>query len=225
MKAQFNLNSAKHNPQRGLILCYDSRNQDFLMGILRWDSVVEFDGDGKAIGVTSEGETTKCKKVVCHPSYFPDKVKKIGRVARAICIMSNPIPDTHGSHSVQGILPQKQLGRKSDITIIMAATVIVASTSFVAFVSIEAKTDTPEVKLKPGIDLLRPLDEIFYDTYDKYVPKNDSETDHCYISTSYYPTTHFENTVNDVLAMYTKITGKTLDLTVDLSAASAVAEE
>lgn len=35
---------------------------------------VEFDGDGKAIGVTSEGETAKCKKVVCDPSYLPDKV-------------------------------------------------------------------------------------------------------------------------------------------------------
>lgn len=35
---------------------------------------VEFDENGKAIGVTSEGETAKCKKVVCDPSYMPDKV-------------------------------------------------------------------------------------------------------------------------------------------------------
>lgn len=35
---------------------------------------VEFDENGKAIGVTSEGETAKCKKVVCDPSYLPDKV-------------------------------------------------------------------------------------------------------------------------------------------------------
>ncbi|KAF2283899.1 hypothetical protein GH714_017010 [Hevea brasiliensis] len=34
---------------------------------------VEFDADGKAYGVTSEGETAKCKKVVCDPSYLPDK--------------------------------------------------------------------------------------------------------------------------------------------------------
>lgn len=35
---------------------------------------VEFE-NGKAVGVTSEGETAKCKKgVVCDPSYLPDKV-------------------------------------------------------------------------------------------------------------------------------------------------------
>lgn len=37
---------------------------------------VEFDDEGKVCGVTSEGETAKCKKVVCDPSYLPDKVKK-----------------------------------------------------------------------------------------------------------------------------------------------------
>lgn len=43
------------------------------------------------------------------------QVKKVGKVARAIAIMSHPIPDTNDSHSVQIILPQKQLGRKSDM--------------------------------------------------------------------------------------------------------------
>jgi hypothetical protein len=35
---------------------------------------VEFDESGKAYGVTSEGETAKCKKIVCDPSYLPEKV-------------------------------------------------------------------------------------------------------------------------------------------------------
>lgn len=125
-------------------------NQQIESGIYNGDVAkwqVEFE-NGKAFGVTSEGETAKCKKVVCDPSYLPDKVKlinlwisavsfdtiiwglttdlscnlrrlqqvkKIGKVARAICIMSHPIPSTHDSHSVQVILPQKQLGRKSDM--------------------------------------------------------------------------------------------------------------
>jgi RAB protein geranylgeranyltransferase component A len=46
------------------------------------------------------------------------QVKKVGKVARAVCIMSHPIPDTNDSHSVQVILPQNQLGRKSDMYVL-----------------------------------------------------------------------------------------------------------
>ncbi|XP_048336087.1 guanosine nucleotide diphosphate dissociation inhibitor At5g09550 isoform X2 [Ziziphus jujuba] len=196
------------------------------MGFVKKMKVV-FDGDGKAIGVTSEGETAKCKKVVCDPSYLPDKVQKVGKVARAICIMSHPIPDTNDSHSAQVILPQKQLGRKSDMYLFCCSYAhnVAAKGKYIAFVSTEAETSDPEVELKRGIDLLGPVDEIFYDTYDRFVPTNNHEADHCFISTSYDATTHFESTVEDVLAMYTKITGKVLDLSVDLSAASAAAEE
>nr|GMD02825.1 guanosine nucleotide diphosphate dissociation inhibitor At5g09550 [Ipomoea batatas] len=132
---------------------------------------VEFDESGKAYGVTSEGETAKCKKVVCDPSYLTDKGK------------------------------------------------------YIAFVLTEAETDNPEAELKPGVDLLGPVDEIFYETYDRYVPINDSAADNCFISASYDASTHFESTVQDVLAMYTKITGKAVDLSVDLSAASAGGED
>ncbi len=36
---------------------------------------VEFDEMGKVTGVTSEGETVKAPKVVCDPSYLPNKVQ------------------------------------------------------------------------------------------------------------------------------------------------------
>ncbi|KAL0709274.1 hypothetical protein Bca4012_016252 [Brassica carinata] len=187
---------------------------------------VEFDSSGKAIGVTSAGETAKCKKVVCDPSYLSDKVKKVGKVARAVCIMSHPIPDTNDAHSVQIILPQKQLGRKSDMYLFCCSYAhnVAPKGKYIAFVSAEAETDNPEEELKPGIELLGPIDEIFYHSYDTYVPTNQQEDDNCFISGTYDATTHFESTVADVLEMYTKITGKTLDLSVDLSAASAAAE-
>ncbi|XP_050261007.1 guanosine nucleotide diphosphate dissociation inhibitor At5g09550 [Quercus robur] len=187
---------------------------------------VEYDTNGKAIGVTSEGETAKCKKVVCDPSYLPDKVQKVGKVARAICIMSHPIPDTNDSHSVQVILPQKQLGRKSDMYLFCCSYAhnVAPKEKYIAFVITEAETDKPEVELKPGIELLGPVEEIFYDTYDRFVPTNNHEVDSCYISTSYDATTHFESTVDDVIQLYSKITGKDLDLSVDLSAASASTE-
>ncbi|XP_059313792.1 guanosine nucleotide diphosphate dissociation inhibitor At5g09550 [Lycium ferocissimum] len=188
---------------------------------------VEFDESGKVVGVTSEGETAKCKKVVCDPSYLPDKVQKVGKVARAICIMSHPIPNTNDSHSAQVILPQKQLGRKSDMYLFCCSYShnVAPKGKYIAFVSTEAETDDPEKELKPGVDILGAVDEIFYETLDRFVPSHDSAADNCFISKSYDSTTHFESTVMDVLDMYTKITGKVVDLSVDLSAASATAEE
>ncbi|CAH1441244.1 unnamed protein product [Lactuca virosa] len=172
------------------------------------------------------GETAKCKKVVCDPSYLSNKVRKVGKVARAICIMSHPIPNTNDSHSVQVILPQKQLGRKSDMYLFCSSYShnVAPKGKFIAFVSTEAESDQPEIELKPGLDLLGPVDEIFYDVYDRYEPCNEPSLDNCFISTSYDATTHFESTVIDVLNMYSMITGKVLDLNVDLSAASAAEE-
>ncbi|PWZ11082.1 Guanosine nucleotide diphosphate dissociation inhibitor 1 [Zea mays] len=184
---------------------------------------VEFDIEGKVCGVTSEGETAKCKKVVCDPSYLPSKVRKIGKVARAIAIMSHPIPNTNESHSIQIILPQKQLGRKYVFCCSYTHNVAPKG-KFIAFVSAEAETDNPQSELKPGIDLLGQVDELFFDMYDRYKPVNEPSLDNCFVSMSYDATTHFETTVTDVLSMYTAITGKTVDLSVDLSAASAAEE-
>ncbi len=43
---------------------------------------VVFGEDGKVTGVTSGGETAKTKQVIADPSYFPDKVKKVGQVRK-----------------------------------------------------------------------------------------------------------------------------------------------
>ena len=59
---------------------------------------------------------------------------------------------------------------------------------FIAFVSTEAETDHPGTELKAGIDLLGPVDEIFFDIYDRYEPVNEPTLDNCFISTvSWYP--------------------------------------
>jgi Rab GDP dissociation inhibitor len=39
------------------------------------------------------------------------KVKKVGRVVRAICLLNHPVPNTNDVASVQIIIPQKQVGR------------------------------------------------------------------------------------------------------------------
>lgn len=186
---------------------------------------VEFNELGEACGVTSEGETARTKKgVVCDPSYLPGKVKVVGKVVRAICIMSHPIPNTTDSHSVQIILPQKQLGRKTDMYVFCCSYShnVAPRGKYIAFVCTEAETDKPEAELQPGLQLLGPVDETFFDTYDLYEPVNEWSLDHCFVTKSYDPTTHFETTVQDVLTVYTRITGKQLDLSnEELAKASA----
>jgi Rab GDP dissociation inhibitor len=147
-------------------------------------------------------------------------------VVRAICFMSHPIPNTGDSDSVQIILPQKQLGRRSDMYVFCCSNShnVAPKGKYIAFVSAEVEMENPEAELEAGLALLGPIDEKIIDMYDMYEPVNDCTLDNCYISKSYDPTTHFETTVQDVLAMYTRITGKNLDLTVDLSAASAAEE-
>ncbi|KAI3770887.1 hypothetical protein L6452_02035 [Arctium lappa] len=54
---------------------------------------------------------------------------------------------------------------------------------YITFVIIEAETDIPEQELKLGIDLLGPVDQIFFDIYDRYEPTNKGAEDHCFIST------------------------------------------
>jgi Rab GDP dissociation inhibitor len=158
-------------------------------------------------------------------SYFL-QVKKVGKVVRAICFMSHPIPNTTDSDSVQIILPQKQLGRRSDMYVFCCSHShnVAPKGKYIAFVSAEVETDNPEAELEPGLALLGHIDEKIIDMYDMYEPVNDSSLDNCFISKSYDPTTHFETTVQDVLSMYSRITGKNLDLSVDLSAASAAEE-
>ena len=70
---------------------------------------------GKVVGISSGGQQAKAPLVICDPSYVKGlgKTKVIGQVIRAICILDHPIPNTNDATSLQIILPQKQLGRKT----------------------------------------------------------------------------------------------------------------
>jgi Rab GDP dissociation inhibitor len=69
--------------------------------------------NGVVVGVRSGNETARCKAVICDPSYATDKVKKVGQVIRAICLLRHPV--NVGSNttpaSIQIIIPQKQVQR------------------------------------------------------------------------------------------------------------------
>eukprot|EP00899_Mesostigma_viride_P019041 jgi/Mesvir1/27138/Mv20808-RA.2 len=148
------------------------------------DAQVVYDDNGVAIGVSSGGETARCKFVVGDPSYFPGKTRKVGQVVRAICIMSHPIPNTGDAPSVQIILPQKQLNRKHDMYVFCCSSHhnVVPKGKYLAFVSSSVETDKPEAELAPGLALLGTVDELFYDVFDMLEPASDGATDKCYIS-------------------------------------------
>lgn len=61
--------------------------------------------------------TTKCKKILADPSYFPGKVQVTGHVLKAICILNHPLAGTDNSDSCQLIIPQSQVGRKNGMLI------------------------------------------------------------------------------------------------------------
>lgn len=61
--------------------------------------------------------------------------------------------------------------------------------------------------------LLGHIEEKFIEVVDTYEPVADGSLDKCYISKSYDATSHFESTMDDVLDMYFRITGKKFDLT------------
>jgi Rab GDP dissociation inhibitor len=80
-------------------------------------------------------------------------------------------------------------------------------------VSTTVETSDPESELSAGLAILGPVLHKFVMVSDIHVPLTDGKADKCFISTGYDATSHFESTIDDVLAMYTRITGETLDVT------------
>lgn len=175
--------------------------------------------DGKAVGVqSSEGEkpVAKCKFIVADPSYFPDRVHSTGKVVRAICLLSHPVPNTDNAESAQIIIPQKQVGRRSDIyvSIVSYANNVAPKGRWIATCSatIEHPEGDPVKELAPALALLGTIDEQFVSVCDLMEPNDDGRESKIFISKSYDATSHFETTVDDVIDMYRRITGKELDL-------------
>jgi Rab GDP dissociation inhibitor len=176
---------------------------------------IVYGADGRVTGVQSEGETVKCKFVVGDPSYFPNKVKKNGRVARIICILNHPIPNTNNENSMQIILPQRELKRTNDIYVmcISAEFFVVPKGKYMVIISSRLESDDPLKEFKPALDLLGAIEQKFVNICDLLEPTDDGTKDQCFVSSSYDETSHFETTSMDVLDIYKRITGKDMDLT------------
>jgi len=186
------------------------------------DIQVEFDG-ARAVGVKSEGVIAKSKIVVGDPSYFPTKVKAVGKVVRFIAIINHALNSSNGSPSCQVIIPGSYVSRTNDVYVfcISGSHKVASEGHWVAFGSttIEGPTDglsaqqIAERELSSALPLVQPAQEMFYDTYDEYEPLEDGVDSQLFISKSYDATSHFETAIVDVLDMYRRIMGKELVLT------------
>jgi len=171
--------------------------------------------DGVVKGVKSEGEIAKCKFVVGDPSYFPDRVKKVGQVASLICVLSHPIANTNDAESCQIIIPYKEAKRKHDVYIsaVSSAHHVSPKGKWIALISTIVETDKPEAELQSAIKLLGKIDETFFSVRDLFVPNDDGTKSQVFISKSFDPETHFQESCEDILNIYKRITGKDMDLT------------
>lgn len=59
-----------------------------------------------------------------------------------------------------------------------------------------------------GISMLGPIEEKFVEVTDVMEPLESGQRDKCFVSKGYDATSHFETTVEDVLELYSRITGK-----------------
>ncbi|XP_052445869.1 rab GDP dissociation inhibitor alpha isoform X1 [Carassius gibelio] len=165
--------------------------------------------DGRVTAVRSEGEVFRCKQLICDPSYVPERVKKVGRVIRVICLLNHPIKNTHDANSCQIIIPQTHLNRKSDIYICLLSFAhnVAAEGKYMAVVSTMVETCNPEKEVAPGLALLEPILEKFVSVSNLMVPIDDGRRSQIFVSRSYDHTPHFQTETDDILDLYRRVTG------------------
>ncbi|KAL8796421.1 MAG: hypothetical protein Q9195_001328 [Heterodermia aff. obscurata] len=159
-------------------------------------------------GDESEGMqfTTKTKKLIADPSYFPGKVQVVGHLLKAICILTHPVQYTDNSDSAQLIIPQSQVGRKNDIyiAIVSSAHNVCPKGYYIAIVSTIAEgSSNHHLELQPGFERLGKIEERFMGPpIPLYEPLESGMNDNIFISKSYDATSHFETTTDDVRDIY-----------------------
>lgn len=126
---------------------------------------------GKAVGIKATMAndppmtfTTKTKKIIADPSYFPGKVQVVGQLLKAICILNHPLAGTDNNDSAQLIIPQSQVGRKNDIYIAVVSSShnVCPKGYYIAIVSTIAETSANHhLELAPGIERLGKIEEKF----------------------------------------------------------------
>ncbi|KAF7665850.1 hypothetical protein LDENG_00129320 [Lucifuga dentata] len=167
---------------------------------------------GKVKAVKSEGKLFHCKQLICDPSYVPNRVRKMGRVIRVICLLNHPVKNTHEAKSCQIIIPQIQVNRKSDIyiSVVSYGHSVASDGMYIATVSTTVETRDPKKEVQPALELLEPIMQKFVSISNLLVPNEDGKKSQIFVSCSYDATNHFEAECEDIKHLYHRITGAEL---------------
>ena len=92
---------------------------------------------------------------------------------------------------------------------------ICAKGLYIAMISTTVETDKPELEIRPAIELLGDILEMFVQVSNIYVPVDDGKADNLYVTSSYDATSHFETASQDVLEIYERIVGEKLNLNIE----------
>lgn len=190
----------------------------YMLGV-QFESFLMINECEKVYGIKCGGngngieQVFKAKKVICDPSYAPERVCLSQRVIRAICLLDHPIKSA--ADSCQIILPQKQLNRHHDIYIscLSSGHSVCPSGYFLAQISTIVETANPEQEIAPALNLLGPILEKFVSISNLYEPLTDGRSDGIFVSKSLDSSTHFESVCEDVKNIYNRIFEKNLNVT------------
>lgn len=176
---------------------------------------INFNNLGKFESIVyNDDKIAYANMILGDPSYFPDKVKSVGKVARCIAIMDHPIKTgVDDGGSMQIIIPQSELKRNNDMYILQFSSdnKVCPEGFYIAIISTVVENMSNPIKdLEYGISMLGKTIETFISISDMFEPidNNDRENKKCFISSSYDSATHFENTAGNILELFEKITGK-----------------
>ncbi len=98
---------------------------------------------------------------------------------------------------------------------VSSAHAVCAKGLFIAMVSAAVETANPELEIRPAIEALGGVVEYFTEVSTLYEPTGDGRADNLFITKSYDPQSHFELASEEVLELYQRITGETLDLNIE----------
>ena len=173
---------------------------------------VKLGENGEVTGVYCSGRLIRCKHVIADPTYFPEIVRKVGQVVRAVCLLQAGIPNTDNAKSCQIRIPRREYGRKSDadirIVLLSSDHMVCADGWHVAMLSTTVETDNPEQELEPGFQLLGSISEKFVSVSDVYEPIEDNGKGNTFICKSEDASHHCDTIAHDIIEIYEGITGK-----------------